>query len=272
MGQTGAPSQDGAARQDRAPNQDGHRAAEVGRMARSGPGTRTAPGSGSGSRAGRPPAPRRVLAVVAHPDDESFGLGAVISRLGEEGGEASVLCFTRGEASTLHAVAGELGAVRAAEFERAAALLGVRRRELLDYPDGGLAGVPLAELAEHVTRLAGETGADALLVFDEGGITGHPDHCRATEAALAAASGRLDVLAWALPDEVAAALNGQFGTSFVGRPREGLDIRLDVDRRRQREAIAEHASQSTDNPVLWRRLELLGDAEWLRRLAVSEER
>jgi len=37
-----------------------------------------------------------VLAVVAHPDDESFGLGAVLASFAETGARVSVLCFTRG--------------------------------------------------------------------------------------------------------------------------------------------------------------------------------
>ncbi len=48
------------------------------------------------------PAWRSVLAVVAHPDDESFGLGAVIDALTSAGAAVHVLCFTRGEASTLN--------------------------------------------------------------------------------------------------------------------------------------------------------------------------
>ena len=71
--------------------------------------------------------------------------------------------------------------------------------------------------------------ATQLVVFDLGGVTGHPDHDQATRAALAAATVR-------------------------------------VDRARQWEAIAAHASQSADNPVLRRRLELLDDRESLRAL------
>jgi LmbE family N-acetylglucosaminyl deacetylase len=41
-----------------------------------------------------------ALAVIAHPDDESFGLGAVLAAFGA-GTQVRVLCFTRGEASTL---------------------------------------------------------------------------------------------------------------------------------------------------------------------------
>lgn len=213
----------------------------------------------------RLPAWSNVLAVVAHPDDESFGLGAVLSAFAGDGAHTAVLCFTHGEASTLGGVDGDLGEIRVAEFERAAAVLGVCRSELLDYRDGALCAVPLDELSGHVRRLIAETGAEGLLVFDEGGITGHPDHRRATEAAIAAtAPDGLPVVAWALPDAVACGLNAEFATTFVGCAAEHLDIRLDVDRARQLRAIAEHHSQAADNPVLWRRLELLGDAEWLR--------
>lgn len=213
---------------------------------------------------------RRVLAVVAHPDDESFGLGAVLTTLVDMGVTTSVLCLTRGEASTLHEDAGDLGSIRAAEFERAAAILGVGRTELLGYPDLGLSAIALDQLAAHVRDAAQASGADALLVFDEGGITGHPDHSRATEAALAAADAlNLAVFAWALPAEVACALNAEFSTTFRGREDADLALRLAVDRERQRRAIAEHRSQSAHNPVLWRRLELLGDGEWLRVLRES---
>ncbi len=44
-----------------------------------------------------------MLAVIAHPDDESFGLGAVIDALITAGAIVDVLCLTRGEASTLGA-------------------------------------------------------------------------------------------------------------------------------------------------------------------------
>lgn len=210
---------------------------------------------------------RRVLAVVAHPDDESFGLGAVLTALAQGGAETSVLCFTHGEASTLHAGEGALAMVRANEFEAAATVLGVERAELLAYPDGALVDTPLHELVRHVARVVDGVGADLLLVFDEGGITGHPDHRRATEAALAGATGAgLPVVAWALPETVASVLNAEFATTFAGRAAADLGRALTVDRERQRLAIALHRSQSTDNPVLWRRLELLGDVEWLRPL------
>ena len=81
---------------------------------------------------------RSVLAVCAHPDDESFGLGAVISTFGELGIETSLLCFTHGEASTLGTNTDDLARRRADELEAATAGLGIRELHLLSYPDGHL--------------------------------------------------------------------------------------------------------------------------------------
>lgn len=209
-----------------------------------------------------------VLAVVAHPDDESFGLGAVLDAVVRAGGQVTVLCFTHGEASTLHGAAGDLSLIRPAELAAAADLLGVQRTVLLDYPDGALAGVDLAELTAHVRELAVQEHVDTLLAFDTDGVTGHADHVRATEAAVrAAAELDLPVWGWTVPSSVATTLNAELGTAFAGRTADQIDEVLPADRPRQWAAIAAHVSQSSDNPVLRRRLELLGDHEHLRRLS-----
>lgn len=213
-----------------------------------------------------------VLVVCAHPDDESFGLGAVLSTLAEAGSRLSVVCFTHGEASTLHGVDGDLHAIRADELTAAGDVLGITRLELLDYPDGELAAHPIDALAAHVVRVARVVDASTLLVFDHGGITGHPDHQHATDAALAAATTlACPVLAWAIPDKVADSLNDEFHTTFAGRPEHEIDITITVDRARHLDAIGCHRSQSIDNPVLWRRLELLGPTEHLRYLRPTDE-
>jgi len=210
-----------------------------------------------------------VLAVVAHPDDESFALGAVLDRLVACGIPVSLLCFTHGEASTLHGRAGDLATIRGTELRTAAAaaVLGVESVELLDYPDGHLDRHPLDHLAGHVRRLIAAQHPGHLLVFDIGGVTGHPGHQQATRAALTAAraTGRT-VLAWTLPRDIADRLNDQFGTAFVGRRPDEIDARLSVSRTRQRRAIAAHRSQSLHNHVLHRRLALLRDREHLRVL------
>ncbi|HVA02196.1 MAG TPA: PIG-L deacetylase family protein [Acidimicrobiales bacterium] len=208
-----------------------------------------------------------VVAVCAHPDDESFGLGAVIGSLTAAGTSTSVLSFTHGEASTLHGAPGDLRAVRAAELAAAAHALTVSDVRLLDHADGSLDCIDLDMLVDDVVHYVHAVGAHGLLVFDLDGITGHRDHQRATEAALRAGESLdLPVIAWSIPASVADSLNAAFGTCFVGRREDEVDIVLRVDRSIQHRAIALHASQATDNPVLWRRLELMGDNEWLRWL------
>jgi LmbE family N-acetylglucosaminyl deacetylase len=210
-----------------------------------------------------------VLAVCAHPDDESFGLGAALSSWAEQGTRTSVLCFTHGEASTLGTADGNLHRLREKELAVAADELGVATVRLLEHPDGRLIEEPIDQLSSELRRVVELVGASLLLVFDEGGITGHTDHVRATEVATAVASDvGIPVLAWTLSEAVANQLNDQFETSFVGRRSEDIDMVVEVDRVRQHRAIRCHASQSNENPVLWRRLELQGNQEafrWLGR-------
>jgi N-acetylglucosamine malate deacetylase 2 len=210
-----------------------------------------------------------VLAVCAHPDDESFGLGAALAAFAGRGTPTAVLCLTHGTASSLGTSHGNLHQIRAAELAAAAWELGVGDVELLDYLDGALPQEPAELLSEHVRQAARRTKAGLLLVFDVGGITGHPDHQQATRAArLFARRAGLPVLAWAVEQHVAATLNAEFGTSFLGRPADHIDRSIEVDRQRQLSAITCHASQAQDNPVLWRRLELQGNREvfrWLDR-------
>jgi LmbE family N-acetylglucosaminyl deacetylase len=210
---------------------------------------------------------RSVLAVVAHPDDESFGLGGVLSTFADAGATVTVLCFTHGEASTLHGVSGDLTTVRVGELETAARVLGASGVQLLGYLDGGLAEVDLGELAGHVVELAGRVAADGLVAFDLDGVTGHPDHSRATAAGRCAARTLgLRLLGWTLPHDTADQLSREHGAAFTGQQPSGVDIVITVDRTRQLDAINAHRSQAVPGSVLWRRLELLGDREHLRWL------
>ena len=134
------------------------------------------------------PAWSSVLAVVAHPDDESFGLGAVLDAFARSGATVSVLCFTRGEASSLPSVSGDLDLLRAAELQSAAAALGLDSAILSDHPDGALAGVDQGALVAEVSAAIGRAHPVGLVVFDPSGVTGHPDHVAASAAALRAAA------------------------------------------------------------------------------------
>ena len=228
-------------------------------------------GGSATARPGRElPAWRAVLAVVAHPDDETFGLGAVIDALTTAGSDVHVLCLTRGEASTLNESGADLRAARAAELRQASTELGVTGCTLLDYPDAGLPAVPPAELEAQVARLAAGLGANGLLVFDDTGITGHGDHKAATAAAVRAArAAGLPALAWTIPEAIASQLSAETGAPFAGRPADQVDFCVRVDRTRQRRAALLHASQVSPGALLWRRLQLQGDCEHLRWLELG---
>jgi len=139
----------------------------------------------------------RLLAVVAHPDDESLGVGGVLARYAAEGAETYVVTATRGERGrygdgTDHPGAEELGRIREAELRTAAEVLGVREVHLLDYLDGELDGADprqaIARITGHIKRLR----PHVVVTFAQDGAYGHPDHIaisQFTTAAVVAAAG-----------------------------------------------------------------------------------
>lgn len=208
---------------------------------------------------------RRVIAICAHPDDESFGLGAIIAAFVDLATIVDLICLTRGEASTLNAADSPLAEQRRVELFAATAELGIDRVEIAEFPDGALASVAPPKLHAFIRPVV--EGADALLVFDDGGVTGHPDHAAATRAGLEVADEfDLAVLAWVIPAAVAVQLNEEFGTTFVGRNADSIDLRVRVERLRQLRAMACHHSQLAGNPVPERRIGLTGSIEHLRYL------
>src|SRR6185503_10976045 len=86
----------------------------------------------------------RLMAIVAHPDDESLGMGATLARYAAEGADVSVVTATLGEAGRFrgqpvghaaHPGSEALATIRARELGAALAVLGVRDHFLLGYPD-----------------------------------------------------------------------------------------------------------------------------------------
>lgn len=200
------------------------------------------------------------------PDDESFGLGALLDGFVQAGAAVSVLCLTQGEASTLGVSEG-LGRVRAEELRQTAEEVGIGSAVLRDYLDAHLGEVASHMLVDEVLHELDARPADGLLVFGPSGITAHPEHVAATRAAVGAAERKhLPVVAWTLPTEVAQVLNREYTAGFIGHAHDEVDLVVRVTRERQRAASSCHASQSIPTSVLWRRLELLGDVEHLRHL------
>ncbi len=126
------------------------------------------------------PAPRRALAVGAHPDDVEFGCGATLARWARDGCDVHLLVLTDGSKGTwdLTADPEELAAVRLVEQERAATALGASAVHHLGRVDGELAEGPAerAEVCEWIRRVRPEVllGHDPWKRYRL-----HPDHRRA---------------------------------------------------------------------------------------------
>jgi len=149
---------------------------------------------------------RRLLAVFAHPDDETFGLGATLMHYARRGVETYLVCATHGEMGDvppemLRGFA-SVGDLRLHELACAAEKLGIRRVFTLGYRDSGMMGTPAnghpdslwqadqAELAGQIVRAIREVRPQVVVTFDPFGGYGHPDHIaihRATVRAFHAA-------------------------------------------------------------------------------------
>ena len=139
-------------------------------------------------------APLRLLAILAHPDDESLGFGGTLAKYAGEGVDTSLITATRGQRGRYRGVregpdypgAEALGDIRESELRRAASALGVSTVTVLDYYDGALDQVAVevivAELAAHICRLKPQV----VMTFGGDGVYGHPDHIAISQCATAA--------------------------------------------------------------------------------------
>ncbi len=213
----------------------------------------------------------RVLVVVAHPDDETFGCGAAIAHAVGEGAEVVVCSATAGEQGEdlSGGPSHDLARRRTAELAAAGAALGVGRTTVLGFGDSGwdgepapgsLCAVPFTDVVRAVAGLLGELVPDVVVTMDPAGSDGHRDHARigaATTVAtrqLAGAGAPVRLYHWFLPrslmDDWArhmASLDPDsvyLGTE-MGRPDADTTTVLDARRHvaRVRRAIVRHASQ-----------------------------
>ena len=121
-----------------------------------------------------------LLAVFAHPDDESFRCGGTLSLLSQRGMRVQVLTATRGEAGSCgdpplcHPE--ELAAVREGELRCACAALGIQPPLLLGYRDGELVNVAEEEAVARVLEAIQAWQPQFVLTWPPDGLSGHPDH------------------------------------------------------------------------------------------------
>jgi LmbE family N-acetylglucosaminyl deacetylase len=163
-----------------------------------------------------PPARRCLLAVFAHPDDETSAAAGTLIHYAREGVDVYVVTATRGEhgdlgTGDLTIARQDLPAVREAELRAVLALYGAHPPILLDYRDQELRTADCATLTHDVWRVMVAVQPEVVLTFGPTGISGHEDHQtvhRVTTAAFhryrptAVVAPRLYYVA--LPPEVAA--------------------------------------------------------------------
>jgi mycothiol S-conjugate amidase len=161
----------------------------------------------------------RLLAVHAHPDDESSKGAATMARYVREGVDVLVATLTGGERGSVlnpamdrPEVQANLAAVRREEMARARQILGVKQSFLgfVDsglpegdpkppLPEGSFALVPLENAAAPLVRLVRDFRPHVILTYDESGGYPHPDHIKTHQVAVEAFEAAAD------PDQYAAA-------------------------------------------------------------------
>lgn len=135
---------------------------------------------------------RILLAVLAHPDDETFGTGGTLALYARQGVEVHLICATRGEVGEMDPKLmrgfDSVGERREHELRCAAELLGLRGVHFLGYRDSGmpgsednrhpnaLAAQPQVKVANEVAGLMRKLGPQVVITFDPIGGYRHPDH------------------------------------------------------------------------------------------------
>ena len=140
--------------------------------------------------------PLRLMAVLAHPDDESLGVGGLLATYAAAGVETYLVTATRGERGRYFTNENrpsdaEVGRAREGELRAAARELGLREVVLLDYLDAELDRAEPTEAVGRIVEQLRRVRPQVVVTFDPFGAYGHPDHiaiCQLTTAAVVAAA------------------------------------------------------------------------------------
>lgn len=142
---------------------------------------------------------RRLLFVLAHPDDESFGSGGTIARYVAEGAAVYLVCATNGDVGTVSAEMlngyKSVAELRLAELDCAASKLGFQKVYKFGYKDSGMMNsetsrdpaclwqAPQAEVTRRVVEVIRDARPQVVITFNRYGGYGHPDHIAIQRAA-----------------------------------------------------------------------------------------
>ena len=192
--------------------------------------------------------PKRMLAILAHPDDESFAIGGTLAKYAHQDVQVILLCATRGEAGIPGVKPEEAGAIRERELRTAAQRLGIELY-FLGYRDGELAHTKPEKLLETIAVWIELVQPQIILTFGPDGVSRHPDHVTISHMVTRAYDQFYDkgLLLYIHPSEATVLGCGvPSSNSGDGKPLVKVDIsdyRLEKVR-----AIQSHASQNPGLP------------------------
>lgn len=196
-----------------------------------------------------------LLAVFAHPDDESFRPGGTLALLVRRGVSVQVLTATRGGAGSCGdpplCTPEELPIVREGELCCACTALGIEPPILLDYQDGCLVEADPKTIVAEILSVVADIRPQVMLTFGPDGLSGHPDHIAIGQFASEAYHRATDVNALytlAIPQS----LTEKLGMKQIRAvPDETITVTVDIFDvwEAKMSAIRCHASQITSSPI-----------------------
>jgi N-acetyl-1-D-myo-inositol-2-amino-2-deoxy-alpha-D-glucopyranoside deacetylase len=145
---------------------------------------------------------KTLLSVLAHPDDETFGMGGTLALYAHKDVDVHLICATRGELGDIDPEYKErihsAACLRTQELRCAAEILGIHQLHFLNYRDSGMTGSeanqhpkalaaqPVEQVAAEVAHLIRVIKPDVVITFDPIGGYRHPDHIAMYQATVKA--------------------------------------------------------------------------------------
>lgn len=120
-----------------------------------------------------------ILGIWAHPDDESFMVGGLLSIAASNGQKVICITATKGEGGVRDESrwpAATLAETRSSELAAALEILGINEHQWLGYADGKCAEASDEEVVPSLVELIEKYQPDTIITFPPDGLTGHPDH------------------------------------------------------------------------------------------------
>jgi len=133
--------------------------------------------------------PPALLAIFAHPDDETFIAGGTLALCASRGWPVTLVSATKGEKgqSGRNGLSDEAyKRVRVAELRDATVLLGIHELFLFDWGDGEVGKRPAEEAISELLAIMRRTRPVVVVTFGPDGISGHPDHVAISQFATSA--------------------------------------------------------------------------------------